>query len=99
MPIDLQTLFSSSTALMHVIDVKGYPIEEHFVKTKDGYVLGLHRINHDDAAETKAGRSTKPAVLLQHGLLADSANWISNGAKNSLAFQLADKGILIITGI
>lgn len=75
--------------LHHIARLQGYPIEEHSVKTKDGYILGLHRIN----LPSSQGSSTrKPAVLLQHGLLADSANWISNGPKKSLAFQLADKG-------
>lgn len=81
-----------------IVQSSGYPIEEHYVKTKDGYILGLHRINHEYSAETKADKGTKPAVLLQHGLLADSANWISNGPKNSLAFQLADHGLDVWLG-
>ncbi|CAD7699511.1 unnamed protein product [Ostreobium quekettii] len=83
---------------------EGYPLEEHFVATPDGYILGLYRIPHgripstveletmDVAFEEKAMETGKPVVLLQHGLLDCSASWVCNGANESLGFILADRG-------
>ncbi|XP_039266703.2 lysosomal acid lipase/cholesteryl ester hydrolase-like isoform X1 [Styela clava] len=81
-----------------IIQYAGYPFELHTVMTSDGYNLGLHRIPHgkDEAEDKKL--TQKPVVLLQHGLLADSANWVSNGRNDSLAFLLADYGLDVWLG-
>lgn len=49
----------------------GYTHEEHVVLTKDGYLLGLHRIpSKKGERRQRAGTSTgKPVVYLHHGLL------------------------------
>uniref|UniRef100_A0AAR5Q7J7 Lipase n=1 Tax=Dendroctonus ponderosae TaxID=77166 RepID=A0AAR5Q7J7_DENPD len=67
----------------------GYPIEEETVTTEDGYILTMHRIK---CSLNRTGcHEKRPAVLLLHGLLASSADFVS--ARNqSLAFQLVDKG-------
>ena len=44
----------------------GYPAEAHIVQTQDGYLLTLHRIPNN---------KYQP-VLLQHGLLCSSADWV-----------------------
>lgn len=64
-----------------VIDRAGYPLDEHFVETVDGYVLGVYRIPHG-GVDTTVSRSSvagpRPVVLLQHGLLESSATWVLN---------------------
>jgi lysosomal acid lipase/cholesteryl ester hydrolase len=76
---------------------RGYVCEEHFLKTTDGYILGLHRIVNPMMKER--GRP----VLLWHGLLSSSRDFIINDGKgfindttkatgNNLGFELAKKG-------
>ncbi|GMR37780.1 hypothetical protein PMAYCL1PPCAC_07975, partial [Pristionchus mayeri] len=67
-----------------LIKAEGYPFEEHTVVTTDGYVNRIHRI--------PAKGTAKEVVLVQPGLLMDSACFVSNGAKGSLAFLLSDAG-------
>uniref|UniRef100_A0AAG5CW88 Lipase n=1 Tax=Anopheles atroparvus TaxID=41427 RepID=A0AAG5CW88_ANOAO len=62
----------------------GYPVEEHSLTTDDGYRLMLHRI--------KSNRPNAPVVLLMHGLLCSSADWLLIGPGNALAYLLADRG-------
>ena len=70
----------------------GYPIEEHFVTTSDGYILGMFRIPHgrNETAETAA--ADKPPVLLQHALLDSSFAYVCNLPNESLGYILADAG-------
>jgi hypothetical protein len=59
----------------------GYNIEVHKVETKDGYILEVHRIM---SKISTPNNKTKPAVLLQHGLLSSSLDWLITGPKNAL---------------
>ena len=47
------------------------------------FILALHRIPRGNAT---------CVTLLQHGLLCDSSNWVTNVKNQSLAFLLADEG-------
>lgn len=60
----------------------GYPFELHYVTTKDGYVLALHRMPPRDS--TKAAR--RP-VLIMHGLLGSSADWLVTGPNRSIGIK------------
>ncbi|KAL6417512.1 hypothetical protein ACFW04_012680 [Cataglyphis niger] len=51
--------------------------------TEDGYLLTLHRI--------PGGNDSLP-VLLQHGILGSSADWVILGKGKALAYLLADQG-------
>lgn len=58
-----------------------YPGEKHTITTKDGYILEIHRIPNPG----------KPPVLLAHGILSSSADYIVMGPNKSLAFLLHDQ--------
>ncbi|XP_032842600.1 lipase member M isoform X2 [Tyto alba] len=89
-----------------IVRYHGYPYEEHEVVTKDGYYLTVQRIPHgrDNAGsvstshEAEAQGSSmfcplpKPTVLLQHGLVLEGSNWVTNLPNSSLGFILADAG-------
>ncbi|KAG8230456.1 hypothetical protein J437_LFUL009945 [Ladona fulva] len=59
-----------------LIKYYGYPVEEHQVKTEDGYLLTMHRIPHGIGEEPRTGR---PVVFLQHGLFCSSSDWVIMG--------------------
>ncbi|KAG0239660.1 cholesterol esterase [Actinomortierella wolfii] len=51
----------------------GYPIQEHLVRTRDNYLLGVHRIPHGREAMTNKGRVPNPPepiveLLKKHGV-------------------------------
>ncbi|CAI2350036.1 unnamed protein product [Caenorhabditis sp. 36 PRJEB53466] len=69
----------------------GYESEVHLVRTKDDYILELHRIpcKHTENCNTL---SKRPVVFMQHGLLSDGFSWIPNLANQSAGFVFADAG-------
>jgi len=75
-----------------LITSKGYPCENHYVVTDDGYILNVLRIAHGRSGPPPSPTPDRPVILLQHGLLSDATAWISNPVNESLAFILADAG-------
>lgn len=62
-----------------MIQKEGFHVETHIVKTEDGYLLSLHRI---------PGKNGSLPVLLLHGLLTSSADWVIPGKNNGLGMIL-----------
>ncbi|KAL0116946.1 hypothetical protein PUN28_010077 [Cardiocondyla obscurior] len=71
-----------------MIKQSGYPFELHHATTRDGYILALHRIPNRFDKTTENRR----VVLIMHGLLGSSADWILTGQNRSIAYLLADNG-------
>lgn len=63
-----------------MITRNGYPEETHQVHTADGYILTIHRIPCRSSDQT----SSKPVVVLLHGLLGTSADWVIPGRGKGL---------------
>ncbi|XP_043268017.1 lipase 3-like [Venturia canescens] len=71
------------SSTLDMIERAGYPAEAHMITTVDGYILEVHRIR---------GEPGSTPVLLQHGLLSSSADWVITGKSKALAYLLADRG-------
>lgn len=79
----------------------GYTHEEHVVLTKDGYLLGLHRLPARRGQRKRSpGTSTgKPVVYLHHGLLMNSEVWVClTNTERCLPFVLAEQGFDVWMG-
>lgn len=75
-----------------IINKYGYDYELHPVTTDDGYILEIQRIIPRGETETN-----RPPILLMHGLLSSSADWVNTGT-HSLAFKLIDLGFDVFLG-
>ncbi|XP_044255278.1 lipase 1-like, partial [Tribolium madens] len=67
-----------------IITKYNYSSEIHNVVTEDGYILALHRILPQ--------KPYKGSVLVMHGILASSADWIITGPHHGLGYLLSDEG-------
>ncbi|KAF4213517.1 hypothetical protein CNMCM8980_009100 [Aspergillus fumigatiaffinis] len=76
----------------------GYEAEEHIVQTKDGFLIGLHRLAYRRGEEGRLvnrgeGSLEKKVVYLHHGLLMCSEVWVClTDAQRCLPFQLVERG-------
>jgi len=77
-----------------LIAKRGYPAETHKVVTEDGYILSIHRIPHGKGGQT----GPRVPVLLQHGLMSNSADWVISPEGQALGFLLADAGFDVWLG-
>ncbi|XP_013195496.1 lipase 3-like [Amyelois transitella] len=72
-----------------LIAIHGYAAESHTVVTEDGYILTIHRIPFSKNSKNIVPRKT---VLLHHGLLGSSADWVLPGPEKGLAYILSEAG-------
>lgn len=76
----------------------GYYAEEHVVQTRDGYLLGLHRLGWKQSEEGRKVNSgadsiKKRVVYLHHGLLMNSEVWVClTDKERCLPFTLVERG-------
>ncbi|CAH2979964.1 unnamed protein product [Chilo suppressalis] len=78
-----------------LITANGYPVEKHRVTTEDGYHIQMHRIPSGRRTARRtvgSGGKGKRAVLMVHGLVGSSGDFVIMGPKNSLSYILADAG-------
>lgn len=74
----------ANRTMCEIIQDKGFPCEEHYATTPDGYILGMFRI--------PSKYSGAVPVLLQHGLLDSSFTWVMNYPTQSLPYFLSELG-------
>ncbi len=64
-----------------MVERAGYPVETHRVTTAaDGYILTMHRIPHGRRLNATVGEP----VLMLHGILCSSADWVMGEPEKSL---------------
>lgn len=83
---------------VELCEIFGYYAEEHIVQTKDGYLLGLHRLGWKKGevyTPVNAGEGSlkKKVVYLHHGLMMNSEIWVClTEEQRCLPFMLVEKG-------
>ncbi|XP_011866796.1 PREDICTED: lipase 3-like [Vollenhovia emeryi] len=90
-----QANYVTTLDFIGLVERYGYPAEEHYVTTEDGYNLVIHRISGSPLSNNQ---QRKKVIFLQHGLLGSSDSWVSIGAGKDLAFLLADQGYDVWVG-
>lgn len=65
----------------------GYTAKPYYTTTTDGYILQAYRLSNNAKSYTNAS-----VVLIQHGILCTSADWIVQGPGAALAYIMADAG-------
>ena len=75
-----------SKSFEDIVKEYGYPFEQHYVTTSDGYILKLFRIPHDRIQNKNRDDEKRPPILIQHGIFDSSDFVVAHGPENSLAF-------------
>lgn len=89
---------ANASDFVDLCSLHGYYAEEHVVQTKDGYLLGLHRLGwrqREEGLRVNAGEGSvsKTVVYLHHGLLMNSEVWVCLTEKERcLPFMLVERG-------
>jgi lysosomal acid lipase/cholesteryl ester hydrolase len=93
------TSIAQASDFVELCELYGYSAEEHIVQTKDGYLLGLHRLGWRKGerdtirVNSGAGSVQKKVVYLHHGLLMNSEVWVClTEQERCLPFLLVERG-------
>ncbi|KAK2018254.1 alpha/beta-hydrolase [Colletotrichum eremochloae] len=94
----ISTSVRDASDFVDLCHLYGYEAEEHVLQTKDGYLLGLHRLAWKKGEEGQKvnsgpGSLKKKVVYLHHGLLMNSEVWVClTSEQRCLPFVLAEQG-------
>ncbi|KAJ6443846.1 triglyceride lipase-cholesterol esterase [Purpureocillium lavendulum] len=94
----ISTSIRDATDFVELCRIWGYEAEEHIVQTKDGFLLGVHRLQWrkgEEGTKVNCGpRSVKKRVAyLHHGLLMNSEVWVClTDEQRCLPFELLERG-------
>ncbi|KAH9895466.1 Alpha/Beta hydrolase protein [Xylariomycetidae sp. FL2044] len=100
----VSTSIRNASDFIDICAMYGYTAEEHVVQTKDGYLLGVHRLawrkGEEDVKVNSGPASVKKRVVyLHHGLLMNSEVWVClTDAQRCLPFVLVDRGFDVWLG-
>ncbi|EJT70413.1 sterol esterase TGL1 [Gaeumannomyces tritici R3-111a-1] len=100
----ISTSIRDASDFVELCAIAGYTAEEHVVQTKDGYLLGVHRLawrkgEEDRRVNDGPNSIPKPVVYLHHGLMMNSEVWVcQTDAQRSLPFVLVDRGFDVWVG-
>ncbi len=94
----VSTKIRDASDFVDLCELFGYTAEEHIAQTKDGYLIGLHRLawrrgEEDTRVNTGPHAVKKRVVYLHHGLLMNSEVWVClTDARRTLPFILVEQG-------
>ncbi|KAI0894096.1 alpha/beta-hydrolase [Annulohypoxylon nitens] len=100
----ISTSIRNASDFVDLCAMFGYTAEEHVLQTKDGYLLGIHRLawrkGEEDMKVNDGPASLKKRVVyLHHGLLMNSEVWVClTDAQRSLPFVLVERGFDVWLG-
>ncbi|UNI24013.1 Sterol esterase [Purpureocillium takamizusanense] len=100
----ISTSIRDATDFVELCRIWGYEAEEHIVQTKDGFLLGIHRLQWrkgEEGSKVNCGpRSVKKRVAyLHHGLLMNSEVWVClTDEQRCLPFELVERGFDVWLG-
>lgn len=101
---DIHTSIRNASDFVDMCAMYGYTAEEHVVQTKDGYLLGVHRLawkKGEEDMRVNAGPNSiqKRVAYLHHGLLMNSEVWVClTDAQRCLPFVLLERGFDVWLG-
>ncbi|KAM0333494.1 hypothetical protein ACHAQA_002157 [Verticillium albo-atrum] len=96
--LPISTSVRDASDFVDLCRLYGYEAEEHVTQTKDGFLLGLHRLAWKKGEEGKKVNNgpnslRKKVIYLHHGLLMNSEVWVClTDAERCLPFVLVEQG-------